>query len=219
MRLVLLRHGESTWNLENRFTGWTDVDLTPRGEEEAREAGRLMAEEAFDFGIVHTSVLVRAIRTADLALAEMNLSWLPVTRHWRLNERHYGALQGLDKKETAEKHGAEQVKLWRRSYDIPPDPLPPDDPRPVAGLDRAAAGDRHFRRARYDRNQRRVVMVVIVVFGVEPHPVELHVPVQHGLAMGRLGLEAQPLESVGHRIGEAVVGDMANGEQHQAMNR
>jgi 2,3-bisphosphoglycerate-dependent phosphoglycerate mutase len=127
--LVLLRHGESTWNLENRFTGWTDVDLTEKGEEEARESGRLMGEEDFEFGIVHTSVLLRAIRTADLALAEMNLSWLPVTRHWRLNERHYGALQGLNKKETAEQHGAEQVKLWRRSFDVPPEPLPPDDPR------------------------------------------------------------------------------------------
>jgi 2,3-bisphosphoglycerate-dependent phosphoglycerate mutase len=128
-RLVLLRHGESTWNLENRFTGWTDVDLTSQGEEEAREAGRLMAAEGFDFGIVHTSVLLRAIRTADLALAEMGLSWLPVTRHWRLNERHYGALQGLNKKETAERHGAEQVKIWRRSYDTPPEPLAADDPR------------------------------------------------------------------------------------------
>ncbi len=129
MRLVLLRHGESTWNLENRFTGWTDVDLTARGEEEAREAGRLMAVEGFEFGIVHTSVLLRAIRTADLALAEMELSWLPVIRHWRLNERHYGALQGLNKKETAGIHGAEQVKIWRRSYDVPPEPVPLDDPR------------------------------------------------------------------------------------------
>jgi 2,3-bisphosphoglycerate-dependent phosphoglycerate mutase len=129
MRLVLLRHGESTWNLENRFTGWTDVDLTPKGEEEARESGRLMAKEGFDFGIVHTSVLLRAIRTADLALSEMNLSWLPVTRHWRLNERHYGALQGLNKKETADIHGAEQVKIWRRSYDVPPVAVKPDDPR------------------------------------------------------------------------------------------
>jgi 2,3-bisphosphoglycerate-dependent phosphoglycerate mutase len=128
MRLVLLRHGESTWNLENRFTGWTDVDLTKKGEDEARESGRQMAEEGLDFGILHTSVLLRAIRTAELALVEMNLSWLPVTRHWRLNERHYGALQGLDKKETAEIHGAEQVKIWRRSYDIAPEPVAPDDP-------------------------------------------------------------------------------------------
>ena len=139
MRLVLLRHGESTWNLENRFTGWTDVDLTEKGEEEARESGRLMAKEGLDVGIVHTSVLLRAIRTADLALAEMNLSWLPVTRHWRLNERHYGALQGLNKKETAEIYGAEQVKIWRRSYDVHPPPLTPDDPRQPSNDPRYAA--------------------------------------------------------------------------------
>jgi 2,3-bisphosphoglycerate-dependent phosphoglycerate mutase len=127
--LGLLRHGESTWNQENRFSGWTDVDLTERGREEAQAAGRLMKEEGFDFGIVHTSVLLRAIKTADMALEEMGLHWLPVTRHWRLNERHYGALQGLNKKETAELHGAEQVKLWRRSYDVAPDPLEESDPR------------------------------------------------------------------------------------------
>jgi len=127
--LALLRHGESTWNQENRFSGWTDVDLTECGIEEAQAAGRLMKEEGFNFGIVHTSVLLRAIKTADMALEEMGLHWLPVTRHWRLNERHYGALQGLNKKETAELHGAEQVKLWRRSYDIPPDPLDVSDPR------------------------------------------------------------------------------------------
>jgi 2,3-bisphosphoglycerate-dependent phosphoglycerate mutase len=129
VRLVLLRHGESTWNLENRFTGWTDVDLTPKGEAEAAEAGRLMREEGFEFGVLHTSVLLRAIRTAEIALWEMGLSWIPVTRHWRLNERHYGALQGLNKKETAERHGEEQVKIWRRSYDIPPQPLASDDDR------------------------------------------------------------------------------------------
>jgi 2,3-bisphosphoglycerate-dependent phosphoglycerate mutase len=129
MRLVLLRHGESTWNLENRFTGWTDVDLTERGEDEARTAGEQMKGEGLTFGVVHTSVLIRAIRTADLALGAMGLTWLPVVRHWRLNERHYGALQGLNKKETADLHGAEQVKLWRRSYDVAPPPLDPDDHR------------------------------------------------------------------------------------------
>lgn len=127
--LVLLRHGESTWNLENRFTGWTDVDLTPTGKAEALSAGSLMTSEGYDFGVVHTSVLVRAIHTADIATRQMGLSWLPVTRHWRLNERHYGALQGLNKKETADKHGIDQVKLWRRSYDIPPPGLEADDER------------------------------------------------------------------------------------------
>jgi 2,3-bisphosphoglycerate-dependent phosphoglycerate mutase len=129
MQLVLLRHGESTWNLENRFTGWIDVDLTERGIAEAKESGRLLAAEGFEFGIVHTSVLLRAIKTADVTLEEMGLPWLPVTRHWRLNERHYGSLQGLNKKETADRHGPEQVKIWRRSYDIPPPPLEPDDKR------------------------------------------------------------------------------------------
>ncbi len=128
-RLVLLRHGESVWNLENKFTGWTDVDLTERGIEEARNAGFLLAEEGFTFDAVHTSVLLRAIKTADVTLETMGLHWLPVTRHWRLNERHYGALQGLDKKKTAEEHGAEQVHLWRRSYDVPPPALDHDDPR------------------------------------------------------------------------------------------
>jgi len=127
--LVILRHGESTWNAENRFTGWTDVDLSPRGEDEAREAGRLLAAEAgLEVDSVHTSVLTRAVRTANLALDEMGRSYLPVRRHWRLNERHYGALQGLNKKETAERYGAEQVKLWRRSYDVPPEPVGRDDP-------------------------------------------------------------------------------------------
>ncbi len=128
-RLVLLRHGESVWNLENKFTGWTDVDLTERGIEEARTAGFLLAEEGFDFDAVHTSVLLRAIKTANVTLETMGLHWLDVTRHWRLNERHYGALQGLDKKKTAEEHGAEQVHLWRRSYDVAPPPLDHDDPR------------------------------------------------------------------------------------------
>ncbi len=128
-RLVLLRHGESTWNQENRFTGWTDVDLTEKGREEAREAGRLMQAEGYEFDAAYTSVLKRAIRTLWIALDEMDLLWLRVERSWRLNERHYGALQGLNKAETAAKHGDEQVKIWRRSYDIPPPPLDPDDPR------------------------------------------------------------------------------------------
>jgi 2,3-bisphosphoglycerate-dependent phosphoglycerate mutase len=126
--LVLLRHGQSTWNEQNLFTGWVDVDLTERGEAEARAAGRLMAAEAgLELDVLHTSVQTRAIRTADLALEEMDRLWLPVRRHWRLNERHYGALQGLDKKETAARHGAEQVKAWRRGYTTPPPPLDPDD--------------------------------------------------------------------------------------------
>jgi 2,3-bisphosphoglycerate-dependent phosphoglycerate mutase len=128
-RLVLLRHGESTWNKENRFTGWTDVDLTPTGREEAAEAGRLMAKEGFAFDIAHTSVLKRAIRTLWIALDEMDLLWVPVHRSWRLNERHYGGLQGLNKAETAAQHGEAQVKIWRRSYDIPPPPLAADDSR------------------------------------------------------------------------------------------
>jgi 2,3-bisphosphoglycerate-dependent phosphoglycerate mutase len=129
MQLVLLRHGESTWNLENRFTGWTDVDLTDRGGAEAVRAGDLMLEEGFVFDLLHTSVLLRATRTAELSLAVMGLHWIPVVRHWRLNERHYGALQGLNKSETAALHGSDQVKLWRRSYDIRPPALERDDPR------------------------------------------------------------------------------------------
>ena len=128
-KVVLLRHGESTWNKENRFTGWTDVDLTDKGVEEARAAGRLLKAEGFDFDFTFTSVLKRAIRTLDLALAEMDRLWLPVEKDWRLNERHYGALQGLNKAETAAKFGEEQVLVWRRSYDVPPPPLPPDDAR------------------------------------------------------------------------------------------
>ncbi|HSJ83822.1 MAG TPA: phosphoglyceromutase [Acidimicrobiia bacterium] len=128
-RLILLRHGQSTWNLENLFTGWTDVGLTELGEAEAREAGRVIGEEGLDPDILHTSVLVRAIKTAELTLEVMGRQYLPVRRSWRLNERHYGTLQGLNKKETAEKHGAEQVLLWRRSYDLPPPPLADDDER------------------------------------------------------------------------------------------
>ncbi|MFZ0626801.1 MAG: 2,3-diphosphoglycerate-dependent phosphoglycerate mutase [Acidimicrobiia bacterium] len=127
--LVLLRHGQSSWNLENLFTGWTDVGLTDRGEAEAREAGRLIKQEGLMPDVLHTSVLVRAIKTAELALAEMGLEYLPVKRSWRLNERHYGALQGLNKKETADEHGAEQVLLWRRSYDIRPPALTLEDER------------------------------------------------------------------------------------------
>lgn len=128
-QLILLRHGQSRWNLENLFTGWTDVGLTPLGEDEARESGRLMDEEGLDPDILHTSVLVRAIKTAEVALDVMGRQYLPVRRSWRLNERHYGALQGLNKKETAERHGDEQVLKWRRSYDIAPPPLDRDDDR------------------------------------------------------------------------------------------
>ena len=128
-KLVLLRHGESTWNRENRFTGWQDVDLSERGRAEAREAGRLLREGGYTFDIAFTSVLKRAIRTLGIALDELDRLWTPVTKHWRLNERHYGALQGLNKAETAARHGEAQVKIWRRSYDIPPPPLTPDDER------------------------------------------------------------------------------------------
>lgn len=132
--LVLLRHGESEWNARNLFTGWTDVDLTRAGEEEATRAGQLLAgEPGLDLRLVHTSVLTRAIRTANLTLDAAGRSWLPVRRHWRLNERHYGDLQGLNKKETAERYGLEQVTQWRRSYDVPPPPLPEGDPRHPAG--------------------------------------------------------------------------------------
>ena len=128
-KLVLLRHGESTWNKENRFTGWTDVDLTDKGRQEAREAGRLLKSGGFAFDFVYTSVLRRAIWTSVLALDELDELWLPVERSWRLNERHYGALQGLNKAETAARHGEDQVKIWRRAYAIAPPPLTADDPR------------------------------------------------------------------------------------------
>ena len=127
--LVLLRHGQSTWNLENRFTGWTDVPLTEQGRAEAAAAGALMASEDVEPEVLHTSVQVRAIATANIALDVMERSWLPVRRHWRLNERHYGALQGLDKKETAELHGSDQVFQWRRGYDTPPPALELSDQR------------------------------------------------------------------------------------------
>jgi 2,3-bisphosphoglycerate-dependent phosphoglycerate mutase len=129
IKLVLLRHGESTWNRENRFTGWTDVDLSDRGREEAAAAGQLLKQAGYTFDLAYTSLLKRAIRTLWIALDGMDLLWIPVTKDWRLNERHYGALQGLNKAETAAKHGEDQVKIWRRSYDIPPPVLAPDDPR------------------------------------------------------------------------------------------
>jgi 2,3-bisphosphoglycerate-dependent phosphoglycerate mutase len=128
-KVVLLRHGESEWNKENRFTGWKDVDLSEKGLAEAREAGRLMKQAGFTFDLAFTSVLRRAIKTLGIALDGMDQLWIPVTKHWRLNERHYGALQGLNKAETAAQHGEAQVKIWRRSYDIPPPPLTPDDER------------------------------------------------------------------------------------------
>ncbi len=125
--LVLLRHGQSQWNLENRFTGWVDVDVTEKGRAEAVKAGQLMKAEGLNFDCAHTSVLKRAIRTQETALSEMDLMWIPVSKSWRLNERHYGALQGLDKAETTEKHGEAQVKIWRRSYDVPPPEMAADD--------------------------------------------------------------------------------------------
>jgi 2,3-bisphosphoglycerate-dependent phosphoglycerate mutase len=128
-KLVLLRHGESTWNQENRFTGWTDVDLSQRGVVEATEAGRLLREGGYVFDLAYTSVLKRAIRTLGLVLHALDLLWIPVVKDWRLNERHYGALQGLNKAEIAAKHGEAQTKIWRRSYDIPPPALTPDDER------------------------------------------------------------------------------------------
>jgi 2,3-bisphosphoglycerate-dependent phosphoglycerate mutase len=127
--LVLLRHGESAWNLENRFTGWTDVDLTPKGVLEAQAAAKLLKEGGYDFDVAHTSLLLRAIRTLWLTLDSMERVWIPVRKSWRLNERHYGALQGLNKAETAKKFGDEQVKIWRRSYATPPPPLEPGDER------------------------------------------------------------------------------------------
>ena len=127
--VVLLRHGESTWNKENRFTGWTDVDLSERGRDEAAEAGRLLKEGGYVFDVAYTSVLKRAIRTLWIAQDALDLLWIPVVKDWRLNERHYGALQGLNKAETAARHGEAQTKIWRRSYDIPPPPLTRDDPR------------------------------------------------------------------------------------------
>ncbi|WP_298932056.1 2,3-diphosphoglycerate-dependent phosphoglycerate mutase [uncultured Ramlibacter sp.] len=138
-KLVLIRHGESTWNLENRFTGWTDVDLTATGVEQARQAGRLLRAEGYEFDVAYTSVLKRATHTLWHCLDEMDRTWLPVVHSWRLNERHYGALQGLNKAETAKKYGDEQVLVWRRSYDTPPPALEATDPRAEAGDIRYAA--------------------------------------------------------------------------------
>jgi 2,3-bisphosphoglycerate-dependent phosphoglycerate mutase len=138
-RLVLLRHGQSQWNLENRFTGWWDVGLSEKGVAEAIAAGELLNHHGFDFDICFTSVLTRAIKTLDLALEAMDRLWLPARKDWRLNERHYGALTGLDKQEMRDKVGDEQVRIWRRSFDIPPPPLEPDSPYSVAG-DRRYAG-------------------------------------------------------------------------------
>jgi 2,3-bisphosphoglycerate-dependent phosphoglycerate mutase len=139
IKLVLLRHGHSTWNQENRFTGWTDVDLAPQGIEEAHEAARLLAEGGYTFDVAYTSLLKRAIRTLWIVLDDLDLMWLPVVRHWRLNERHYGALQGLNKAETAAKYGDKQVLVWRRSYSDPPPALTPGDER-YPGHDRRYAG-------------------------------------------------------------------------------
>ncbi len=138
-KLVLIRHGESTWNRDNRFTGWTDVDLSEKGVEEAHQGGRILAKEGYAFDIAFTSVLKRAIKTLWIVLEEMDLMWIPVHNSWRLNERHYGALQGLNKKETADRHGERQVQIWRRSYDIRPPALTPDDPR-WSGRDPRYAG-------------------------------------------------------------------------------
>ena len=138
-KLVLLRHGQSAWNLENRFTGWTDVDLSPLGHDEAHAAARLLRHEGFDFDVAHTSVLKRAIRTLWIVLDDLDRMWIPVHRSWRLNERFYGGLQGLDKAETAAKYGDEQVLIWRRSYATPPPPIGETDAR-YPGLDRRYAG-------------------------------------------------------------------------------
>ncbi len=136
-RLVLIRHGQSAWNLENRFTGWWDVDLTMQGETEAREAGEMLAAKGLDFDLCFTSVQTRAIRTLHIALRAMDRLWLPVEKDWRLNERHYGGLTGLDKAETAARHGNEQVHVWRRSFDVPPPPL-------GAGSEYDLSGDRRY---------------------------------------------------------------------------
>eukprot|EP01124_Arcella_intermedia_P020220 TRINITY_DN27719_c0_g1_i1.p1 TRINITY_DN27719_c0_g1~~TRINITY_DN27719_c0_g1_i1.p1 ORF type:complete len:253 (-),score=49.18 TRINITY_DN27719_c0_g1_i1:45-803(-) len=138
-KLVLVRHGESVWNQENRFTGWTDVDLSEKGLREAKYAGQALKKEGFAFDVAYTSVLKRAIRTLWIALDELDLMWIPVKREWRLNERHYGALQGLNKSETAKQHGEAQVQIWRRAYDIAPPPLDPSDPR-FPGADRRYSG-------------------------------------------------------------------------------
>jgi 2,3-bisphosphoglycerate-dependent phosphoglycerate mutase len=148
-KLVLIRHGESTWNLENRFTGWTDVPLTQTGIDQARAAGRLLKDEGWDFDLCYTSVLKRATHTLWHCLDEMDRTWLPVVHSWRLNERHYGGLQGLNKAETAKKYGDEQVLVWRRSYDVPPPPLEETDPR----WERADIRYRHVADAQFPRTE------------------------------------------------------------------
>lgn len=144
MRLVLLRHGESEWNLENRFTGWTDVDLTAGGKKEAREAGGLLRDAGMDFDVCYTSYLKRAIHTLNLTLERMDREWLPVVKSWKLNERHYGALQGLNKAETAAQYGEEQVHLWRRSFSVRPPALAPEDARNPARLEAYRGEDPHL---------------------------------------------------------------------------
>jgi 2,3-bisphosphoglycerate-dependent phosphoglycerate mutase len=141
--LVLVRHGESTWNQENRFTGWTDVTLSERGRSEAKAAGRILRDQGYAFDVAYTSVLTRAILTLWLALEELNQAWIPVVNDYRLNERHYGALQGLNKAETAAQYGERQVKIWRRSYDVQPPPLEPGDPRHPSNDIRYAALPKH----------------------------------------------------------------------------
>jgi 2,3-bisphosphoglycerate-dependent phosphoglycerate mutase len=138
-KIVLMRHGQSEWNRDNRFTGWADIDLTEKGLAEARDAGRMLREAGFSFDLTYTSVLKRAIRTLWCTLDEMDLMWVPVVHSWRLNERHYGALEGLDKTETAARYGEAQVMIWRRSYDVPPQPLALDDPRVPYGNPRYSA--------------------------------------------------------------------------------
>ncbi|HWT12153.1 MAG TPA: 2,3-bisphosphoglycerate-dependent phosphoglycerate mutase, partial [Allosphingosinicella sp.] len=140
-RLVLIRHGQSAWNLENRFTGWWDVGLTPKGEEEARAAGEMLAAKGFDFDLCFTSLQTRAVKTLHIALEAMDRLWLPEEKDWRLNERHYGGLTGLDKAETAARHGDEQVHIWRRSFDVPPPPMTPGGPFDLSADRRYAAVD------------------------------------------------------------------------------
>jgi 2,3-bisphosphoglycerate-dependent phosphoglycerate mutase len=170
LRLVLLRHGQSTWNAANLFTGWEDVDLSALGESEAHQAGRLLANEGedLDLRVVHTSVLTRAIRTAEITLAAAGRSWLPTRRHWRLNERHYGALTGLNKKETTARHGEDQVKRWRRSYDIPPPPVEP-------GSEHHPVGDPRYRDVPADALPRTECLADVVA-RVVPYWVDAIVP-------------------------------------------
>ena len=181
-KLVLIRHGESTWNLENRFTGWTDVDLTPTGVSQAMSAGKLLKAEGYEFDLAFTSVLKRAIHTLWYALDEMDCTWLPVVKDWRLNERHYGALQGLNKADMAKQYGDEQVLVWRRSYDTPPPALEVTDPR-------SERGDRHpFGQARGGGCARQL------------HPGAGQVPGQH-LRQRHRGPEHSQRDPAGLRAG------------------